>query len=305
MSSINERPVAAVPRPVMAVLAATLVLQISLQAMRPTPSARAEALSRPPSAAMLRALAFGEPMIAYGILAIPVELASGDPILVYNAVILLVPVLCALAMLLLVRSLSGSTAAGLVAALLYGFGHQRAADVVHPYLHDHAATLCMFFFAQRWFAGGRWRDAVGLGLAGAFLLLGSIYPVIATALLGLPLLVWLLKVYGLARLRPAILVPHREVHVAHLEARRIGEDHHLHQRRHQQHHAGAGVLPQAGQLLHDQGEDAAQHQSSRLRVTATVASTASVAAIPSAARFGSISGHTVPARNSDCRIVTR
>ena len=79
MSSINERPVAAVPRPVMAVLAATLVLQISLQAMRPTPSARAEALSRPPSAAMLRALAFGEPIALASLLTLQLQAYDNQP----------------------------------------------------------------------------------------------------------------------------------------------------------------------------------------------------------------------------------
>ena len=63
----------------MAVLAATLVLQISLQAMRPTPSARAEALSRPPSAATLRALAFGEPIALASLLTLQLQAYDNQP----------------------------------------------------------------------------------------------------------------------------------------------------------------------------------------------------------------------------------
>ncbi len=67
MKSASERPVTAVPRAVIALLAAALALQIALGTLRPQPSARAEALGAPPAAAALRALAFGEP-IAFGAL---------------------------------------------------------------------------------------------------------------------------------------------------------------------------------------------------------------------------------------------
>jgi len=65
--SATERPLTAVPRGVVALLAAALLLQVALAAFRPGPNARAEALSWPPRTATLNGLAFGEP-IAFGAL---------------------------------------------------------------------------------------------------------------------------------------------------------------------------------------------------------------------------------------------
>jgi len=64
---ISERPLAAVPRAVIVLLAGAFFAQIAINALQPRPSARAEALSAPSTAATLRALAFGEP-IAFGAL---------------------------------------------------------------------------------------------------------------------------------------------------------------------------------------------------------------------------------------------
>lgn len=79
MRSIHERPVAAVPRPVMALLAAALVLQITLQAVRPAPSARAEALSRPPTADTLGALSFGEPIALAALVTLQLQAYDNQP----------------------------------------------------------------------------------------------------------------------------------------------------------------------------------------------------------------------------------
>lgn len=62
MKSGEERTVAAVPRWVVALVAAALVLQIAWQALQPAPRARAEALAAPPPAALLRTAALGEPI---------------------------------------------------------------------------------------------------------------------------------------------------------------------------------------------------------------------------------------------------
>lgn len=57
-----ERTIGVVPRPVTALLAIALCLQIGWQALRPGPSARPEALDSPPSPAALRVMTFGEPV---------------------------------------------------------------------------------------------------------------------------------------------------------------------------------------------------------------------------------------------------
>lgn len=79
MKSASERPVAAVPRAVIALLAAALSLQIALQATRPDPSARAEALSAPPTTATLRALAFGEPIAFAALLTLHLQAFDNQP----------------------------------------------------------------------------------------------------------------------------------------------------------------------------------------------------------------------------------
>jgi hypothetical protein len=58
----DERPVSAVPRPVVAALIFALALQIAWQARAPRPVARAEALLAPPPAAILRVASLGEPV---------------------------------------------------------------------------------------------------------------------------------------------------------------------------------------------------------------------------------------------------
>jgi len=56
----DERPLSAVPRSVVVMLAASLLLQIGWQSAQPRPVARAEALEPPPPLPVLRAASFGE-----------------------------------------------------------------------------------------------------------------------------------------------------------------------------------------------------------------------------------------------------
>jgi hypothetical protein len=62
MAKSFERPVAVVPRRILVLLAATLAIQVTWQALQPRPIARAEALGAPPAPAILRAAALGEPI---------------------------------------------------------------------------------------------------------------------------------------------------------------------------------------------------------------------------------------------------
>ena len=75
----RERPVATVPRTVLVMLAAALVAQIALKILQPAPSARAEALSRPPTAATLRALSFGEPIALAALLTLQLQAYDNQP----------------------------------------------------------------------------------------------------------------------------------------------------------------------------------------------------------------------------------
>ena len=145
-------------------------------------------------------LAFGEPMITLGALAIPFRAAAG-PVAAYNLTLVALFVVSALAMYLLIVAWTGSAAAATAAAILYAFNAERIADISHPFIYDTAWTVLGLYFARRWLAGGRWRDALGLALCGALQLGTSLYPIIASLLLWVPIAVWLLRSYGLRHVR--------------------------------------------------------------------------------------------------------
>ncbi len=149
------------------------------------------------------ALAFGEPAIALGLLGTPAWLLTGDPVTSYNAVLLAFLLIAPYAMFLLVRDWTGSAAAGIVAGLLYGFHEIRVLDVIHLYIYDSAWTVLALLFARRWFEGSRWRDALGLAGCCAMQLGGSLYLLIASSAIALPVTAWLVVRYGLRRLRAA------------------------------------------------------------------------------------------------------
>lgn len=79
MKGARERPVAAVPRAVVVLLATAFFLQIVHQAIQPAPNARAEALSAPPKATTMRALAFGEPIAFAALVTLHLQAFDNQP----------------------------------------------------------------------------------------------------------------------------------------------------------------------------------------------------------------------------------
>jgi hypothetical protein len=79
MKRESERPIAAVPRPVLALLAFTLCLQIGWHALLPKPNARAEALEAPPTTAALRAASLGEPIALAQLLTLYLQAFDNQP----------------------------------------------------------------------------------------------------------------------------------------------------------------------------------------------------------------------------------
>jgi hypothetical protein len=152
------------------------------------------------------ALALGEPGVTLGLLGAPAWALTGDPLLTFHAALLASIWIAGLAMYALVRAWTGSAVAGVAAGLLFAFHPGRISDVVHPYIWDNAWLVGGIFFAQRLFAGGRWRDALGLAACGALQVGGSLYPLAGGAALALPLLVWLAWQYGVKALRPGPLL---------------------------------------------------------------------------------------------------
>jgi len=76
-------------------------------------------------------LAFSEHMIVLSLIAFPVSLISGNPILGYNFIQLLAYILCGFAVYLLVFHLTKSRIAGIVAGVIFAFSPYRFRQVGH------------------------------------------------------------------------------------------------------------------------------------------------------------------------------
>ncbi len=79
MMSSLERPVLAVPRRVLALLAVALCVQIGWHALQPKPSARADALENPPPLTALRGVAMGEPIALAQVLTLYLQAFDNQP----------------------------------------------------------------------------------------------------------------------------------------------------------------------------------------------------------------------------------
>jgi hypothetical protein len=79
MKTGDERAIGSVPRWVLALLAAAFLLQVTWQALRAQPSARAEALGPAPSPPVLRAAALGEPIALAQLLTLYLQAFDNQP----------------------------------------------------------------------------------------------------------------------------------------------------------------------------------------------------------------------------------
>ncbi|MFQ5416948.1 MAG: hypothetical protein ACE5FL_07870 [Myxococcota bacterium] len=155
-------------------------------------------------APMENSLTLGIPMITMGLLAVPVRFVSSHPAVVYNTAMVLVYLLSAMAMYLLVREWTGIPAAGIAAGLLYAFNPIRTGPIsIHPSVWDASWFVFALLFAQRWFVAGRWRDAIGLGVACSLQIGASFYPFLAAFFFAPIYGAWLGVRYGFGKTRPA------------------------------------------------------------------------------------------------------
>ena len=79
IAASRERPLSAVPKPAVALLAAALALQILWHGLRPAPQARAEDLPAPPSALTVRAASLDEPLVASKLLMLWLQAFDNPP----------------------------------------------------------------------------------------------------------------------------------------------------------------------------------------------------------------------------------
>ena len=79
MIARDERPIATVPRVVVAALSCALVLQIAWQSVQPRPVARAAALGAPPAIAVLRVASLGEPVALAQLMTLYLQAFDNQP----------------------------------------------------------------------------------------------------------------------------------------------------------------------------------------------------------------------------------
>jgi hypothetical protein len=113
-------------------------------------------------------LAFSEHLLIPGLLAMPLLSATNDLVLTYNLITLTAIFTSALAMYVLVASLSGSQAAALVSGLAFAFTPYRFDQLPHLQMQLYAFLPLALAALDRFLATGRTRWA--LGFAGCFVI---------------------------------------------------------------------------------------------------------------------------------------
>lgn len=106
-------------------------------------------------------LAYSEHLFAQAMQALPVYLASANPILCYNLVFLSTFALSGLGMFALVRELTGSARAAFIAGLLFAFAPYRWSQLSHVQVLSAQWMPCAVFGFRRYFSTGRRRALAG------------------------------------------------------------------------------------------------------------------------------------------------
>ncbi len=153
-----------------------------------------------------RAFTLGEHMLGTGLLAAAPYAMTRDPIVSYNAAVLLSLWLPGVAMYALASLLTGSPAAAFASGLLFALEPARLLDPGHPFGHADLWAPLVLLFLHRTFARARLRDAAGLALFGSLQTLESLYPLLGAAVIALSyglLLAWRLRA-RLARAAPLL-----------------------------------------------------------------------------------------------------
>ena len=118
-------------------------------------------------------LAFADHQLANAVLALPLVASGQDPITVYNVVFIATFLLSGVFCYLLVRELTGSVGAGLVAGSLFAFSTFRFYHVVHLHLLGTQWLPLALLALHRFLARPSWWRLAGLVGAGLLVALSS------------------------------------------------------------------------------------------------------------------------------------
>lgn len=140
-----------------------------------------------------RTLTFSDAMPVEAVLAAPMLWAGVPPVLVHNVMLLAGIVLSAAGIFVLARSLTGSSAAGVAAGIVFGFAPYRFEHYMHMELQWTVWVPWAFWAAHRAIETGKARYGAAAGTFVALQFLSSIYyGVFLATLLGLTGLLLLL-----------------------------------------------------------------------------------------------------------------
>src|SRR3954468_22533285 len=122
-----------------------------------------------------RTLLFSDAMLVQGVIAAPLIWLGVRPVLVHNLMLLGAIVFSAMAMFALVRYLTGSRGAALLAGTIFAFAPYRFEHIMHMELQWTMWTPLAFLALHRTFDTGRLRHGLVLGAAVVLQMLSSVY----------------------------------------------------------------------------------------------------------------------------------
>jgi len=122
-----------------------------------------------------RTLALSDAMFVEGLLAAPLTWLQLPPVLVHNLALLGAVVFSGVAIFALVRYLTGSRGAGLIAGAVFCFAPYRFEHYMHMELQWAMWSPLAFLALHRAYDTGRWRYGLGAGACIALQMLSSIY----------------------------------------------------------------------------------------------------------------------------------
>ncbi|MEO7273313.1 MAG: glycosyltransferase family 39 protein [Vicinamibacterales bacterium] len=141
-----------------------------------------------------RTLTYSDAMIVEGAVAAPLLWAGVRPMLVHNLMLLGAIVASAVGMFVLVRSLTGSSAGGLLAGIVFAFVPYRVEHYMHMELQWTMWMPWSFWALHRTMTSKAWRDGLLTGLFVGLQMLSSIYyGIFLATLLGLSAVLLLLS----------------------------------------------------------------------------------------------------------------
>lgn len=127
------------------------------------------------------ALTYSDHLLLQSLVMTPLYAMTGNLVLCYNVLLLLSLAASGLAMHLLVRSVTGSTAAAFVAGLAWACWPYRTAHLLHLQLQSLYFLPLALWALHRVVAGRRWKDALWLAAFTALQAASSVYYGLMTA----------------------------------------------------------------------------------------------------------------------------